>query len=112
MRKVVLLLVLAVALVWAGAALATEGYGGSPRYWYPGDSAGSSWSSGWTYNGFNKATSGYDTTVTFIDNVSYGWHATVRNTGMVTYTNWWSSQTKKGHCRANTGYHWGGCYVK
>jgi len=110
MRKVVLLLALASAFVFAGSAFAVQSYGG-PRYWYPGEGASSSWSSGWTRNSFNKAASGYDTTVTFIDNVSYSWHATVRNTEMVTYTNWWSSQTKKAHCKANNGYHWGGCHV-
>jgi hypothetical protein len=110
MRKVVLLLALASAFVFAGAALAVESYGG-PRYWYPGEGAGSSWQSGWTRNSFNKATSGYETTVTFIDNVSYAWRATIRNRDMVTYTNWWSSQVKKAHCKAHTGYHWGGCHV-
>ena len=110
MRKVVLLLALASALVFAGTALAVETYGG-PTYWFAGLSAGSSWSSGWSRNSFNKNASGYDTTVTFIDNTSYGWHATVRNQDMATYTNWWSSQVKKAHCRANSGSHWGGCHV-
>src|SRR5687768_6969003 len=89
MRKVVLLLALASALVFAGTALAVETYGG-PTYWFAGLSAGSSWSSGWSRNSFDKNASGYDTTVTFIDNTSYRWHATVRNQEMATYTNWWS----------------------
>jgi hypothetical protein len=110
MRKLVLLLALASAFVFAGAALAVESYGG-PRYWYPGEGAGSSYQSGWNRNAFNKSTSGYDTTVTFIDNRGYGWHATVRNTDTVTYTYWWSSEVKRAHCRANSGYHWGGCHV-
>ena len=42
--------------------------------------AGSSYSSGWHYNYFFKDGIGHDTTVTFIDNVSYGWHDTVRGT--------------------------------
>jgi hypothetical protein len=111
MRKLVLPLALASALVWAGAAIAVTGYAG-PRYWYPGDQAGTnSYHSGWTTNDFNKPSSGYDTTVTFIDNVKYEWHATVRNRDMVTHTYWPSSQMKKAHCRAHTGYHWGGCYA-
>ena len=110
MRTFVLLAAAATALVLASAALAATAYGG-PRYWYPWDSASSSWSSGWTYNAFNKHRTGFETTVTFIDNVSYGWHATVRNANTVTYTNWWSSQVKKAHCKPNTGYHWGGCHV-
>jgi hypothetical protein len=56
MRKIVLLLVLAAALVFAAAALAAETYGG-PRYWYPGEGAGSSWGSGWTRNAFAKPSS-------------------------------------------------------
>jgi hypothetical protein len=110
MRKLVVLLALASALVFAGAALAVETYGG-PRYWYPGDSAASSWQSSWNRTSFNKPTSGYETTVTFIDNVSYGWHGTVRNRDMVTYAYWASPQVKKAYCKAHTGYHWGGCYA-
>jgi hypothetical protein len=110
MRMLVLLLAVTSALVFASAALAVETYGG-PRFWYPGDSAGSSWQSGWTRTSFNKPSSGYETTVTFIDNVRYEWHATVRNSEMVTYTNWWVSQVKKAHCKALTGGHWGGCHV-
>jgi hypothetical protein len=111
MKKIVYSLLLASALVFVGSALAgVETYAG-PRYWYPGEGGGSSYRASWYRNAFNKATSGYDTTVTFIDNTSYGWHQTVRNTDMVTYTLWFSSQVKRGHCRANRGYHWGGCYV-
>jgi hypothetical protein len=110
MRKLILGLAVLVALVWAGSALAVVGYAG-PKYWNPGDEAGSSWQSGWSYNAFNKPSSGYDSSVTFIDNASYGWHATVRNRDMVTYTYWWSSQAKKAHCKAHSGGHWGGCYV-
>ena len=110
MRRFIVLLALASSLVFAGAVLAVESYGG-PRYWYPGEGAGSSWSSSWNRNAFNKATSGYETTVTFIDNASYAWRATVRNADMVTYTYWWSAQGKKAHCKTHSGYHWGGCHV-
>lgn len=100
-----------VALALATTALAgTTGYAG-PRYWMPNETGASAYSTSWWRNAFNKPSSGYDTTVTFIDNVSYGWHNTVRNTSMVTYTTWWSSQSKKGHCRAHSGYHWGGCWI-
>jgi hypothetical protein len=97
------------ALIVAGAAFAGT-YAG-PKTWAPGESAGSSFSSSWHYDYFYKPSSGYDATVTFIDNVGYGWHQTVRNTSMVTYTYWFVSQVKKGHCRANTGYHTGSCAV-
>ena len=66
MRKLALLLALVCALAWAGTALAVTGYAG-PRFWYAGDEAGSSFQSGWSTNDFNKPSSGYDTTVTFID---------------------------------------------
>ena len=110
MKKVVPPSALACALVWASAALAVTGYAG-PRFWYPGDAGASSYQSGWRTNDFNKASSGYDTTVTFIDNVSYGWHATIRNREMVTHTYWPSSQVKKAYCKAHSGGHWGGCYA-
>ena len=110
MRTFVLLVAVVIALAVAGTALAAQAYGG-PRYWYPGEGAGGPWGSGWTYNGFHKQGSGFDTTVTFIDNVSYAWRATVRNRDHVTYTNWWSSQVKKPHCKSHAGYHWGGCHV-
>ena len=102
--------VLLVSLVFAGAALAVTTYAG-PQQWYAGQSAGSSYSSGWTYDYFFKLGSGHDTTVAFIDNVGYGWHATVRNTSSTTYTYWWTSDVKKGHCRANVGYFSGSCVV-
>jgi hypothetical protein len=106
-----ILVVCLVALVPAGAAVAGATTYAGPQKWYAGQSAGSSFSSGWTYNYFFKLSSGYDSTVTFIDNVGYGWHATVRNTSATTYTYWWSSTVKKGHCRANVGYFSGSCAV-
>jgi hypothetical protein len=109
-RRLVPLIALTCSLAFAGTALAVETYGG-PRYWYPGEGAGSSWKSSWDYNSFNKEKHGWETTVTFIDNVSYSWNMTVRNKEMVTYTRWWSSKVKKGHCKAIVGYHWGGCHV-
>jgi hypothetical protein len=110
-RLAVALAVLLAALAIASAALAGATTYAGPKYWYPGQSAGSSFSSGWTYNYFFKPTSGYETTVTFIDNVSYGWHATVRNTATATYTYWFTNQVKKGHCIAHRGYHNGSCVV-
>lgn len=111
MRRLIFVLAFALALVLSAAALAgTTAYAG-PRYWMANESGGSSYSASWWRNAFNKQSSGFDTTVTFIDNVSYGWHQTVRNTSMVTYTTWWSSQTKRAHCRANQGYFNGGCWV-
>jgi hypothetical protein len=102
---------LAVALVVAGVALGGPTTYAGPRQWSAGESAGSSYSSGWKYNYFFKQGSGYDTTVTFIDNVSYSWHATVRNTSSTTYTYWFVSDVKRGHCRVNSGYFAGSCVV-
>ena len=110
---------LVVACVFAGLVLVSSsaasvtaytGYAG-PRFWLAGESGGSTYSSSWTRNAFNKERSGYDTTVTFIDNVGYGWHATIRNTSLVTYTFWWTSQVKKAHCKAHVGGFNGGCWV-
>lgn len=110
-RLATLAMTVVVALALAGAALAARQEYAGPRAWSTGSSAGSSYSSSWKYNHFFKQGSGYDTTVTFIDNVSYSWHATVRNTAGVTYTYWFVSNVKRGHCRANSGYFWGTCVV-
>jgi hypothetical protein len=99
------------ALALAGAALAGATTYAGPKAWSAGASAGSSYSSAWKYNYFFKQGSGYDATVTFIDNVTYSWHATVRNTSSTTYTYWFVSNVKRGHCRANSGYFWGSCAV-
>lgn len=104
------------AAVVAWLALAGIAYAGAttyagPKAWSAGSSAGSSYGSGWRYNYFFKQGSGYDTTVTFIDNVTYSWHATVRNASATTYTYWFVSNVKRGHCRAHSGSFWGSCAV-
>ena len=99
------------SLALAGAALADATTYAGPWQWYAGQSAASDFSSSWTYNYFFKQSSGYDSTVTFIDNVKYSWHATVRNKSATTYTHWWVSNVKKGYCRANVGYFSGSCAV-
>ena len=103
--------VIVAALAMAGAAFAGATTYAGPQAWSAGSSAGSSYSSSWQGNYFFKQSSGYDSTVTFIDNVSYSWHATVRNTSSTTYTYWWVSNVKRGHCRANSAYFWGSCVV-
>ena len=110
-RLAAILVPCAVALVLAAAALAGPTTYAGPQAWSPNNSAGSSYSSGWRYNYFFKQGSGYDTTVTFIDNVSYSWHATVRNTSSTTYTYWFVSNVKRGHCRVHNSYFWGSCVV-
>ena len=105
------LAVVAASLVLAGAAHAGATTYSGPRAWSAGSSAGSAYSSSWTYNYFFKQGSGYDTTVTFIDNATYSWHATVRNTSATTYTYWFVSNVKRGHCRAHSGSFWGSCAV-
>jgi hypothetical protein len=105
------LAVVAAALVLAGAAQAGPTTYAGPQPWSAGSAAASSYASGWRYNYFFKQGSGYDTTVTFIDNVTYSWHATVRNSSSTTYTYWFVSNVKKGHCRASGGGFWGSCAV-
>jgi hypothetical protein len=111
MRRIAAVLAAAtIAAVVATGALAATEYAG-PQEWIAGQGAGSSYSSSWRSNDFAKRTSGWPATVTFIDNVSYGWHATVRNTQLVTHTYWGDGATKKAHCVANASYVWGGCIV-
>jgi hypothetical protein len=98
-----------VLLALAGSAVGAI-YAG-PQQWYAGQTGGSSFAR-WTINDFSKQSSGYDTTVTFIDNVSYSWHATVRNSNLITHTAYWGPETRKGHCHAHVGYFWGSCAVQ
>lgn len=112
MRKLGAGLVVAVAaLALVGAALAGATTYAGPKQWSQNEGAGSAFSSSWQYNYFFKNGSGHDATVTFIDNVTYSWHATVRNTSSTTYTYWFVSTVKRGHCRANSAYFWGSCAV-
>jgi hypothetical protein len=99
------------ALAVAGAALAADQTYAGPMQWPAGAGYGSSYSSGWVRNYFFKHASGFETTVTFIDNTSYAWHATVRNSSQSTHTTWWTSIVKRGHCRAHAGGFWGSCAV-
>ena len=99
-RALVAAAALASAGVLATTAFAqTVGYYSSP-YWEPGMGASSAFSSAWWKSGFSKAY-GFDTTVTFIDNTGYNWHATVRGWQTSQHTHWLSSAVKKAHCRSN-----------
>jgi len=108
MRRLLVGLVLAFVLALPASALAGS-YVYASWKWYAGQGAGSSYSSSWWRNLFQKQAPGYDTTITFIDNVSYGWHATVRGPGQYLETHWLSSQVKKAHCVANVGGFYGDC---
>ena len=107
MKRLTLVLLLALVFctsAW-GASTTYAGY----QYWPAGQGASTSFSPSWFRNSFYKTTT-FDTTITFIDNVSYSWHATVRSSGTYLETHWLSSQTKKAHCRANTtGQSWAAC---
>ena len=109
MRRLALLVIVAVALGLSATAFAgTYSYAGSTSW--PAGQAYSTWfSSSWWNNVFYK-TASFDTTLTFIDNTAYGWHSTVRGWATYQQTHWLSSQVKKAHCRANTGASaWAAC---
>ncbi len=76
--------------------------------WPAGQAASTGYSSGWFQTIFYK-TAAFDTTLTFIDNVSYSWHSTVRSSAPYVETHWLSSKTKKAHCRANSSGPYGAC---
>lgn len=101
---------LLVSLTIASAAIAGT-YAG-PMQWSAGQGAGTSFSSTWLRNEFATYGSGYDKTVTFIDNVGYGWHNTIRNTSQTTTTYAPYPGTFKGHCRANVSYFYGSCTIR
>jgi hypothetical protein len=101
--------VIVVALVVTSVAAA--GMYAGPKQWYPGQGAGSSYSSTWHENYFATYGSGYDKAVTFIDNQSYGWHNTVRNRNGETRTYAPYPYTVKAHCVAYSYGFWGSCTV-
>ena len=109
MRRLTLIAALAFALaVCASAWAGTVNYIGSWS-WPAGAAYSTSFSPSWWRNTFYK-TASFDTTITFIDNVTYGWHSTVRGTATFQESHWLSSQVKKAHCRANTGANvWAAC---
>ena len=104
-----LMLVLMLSLVFCASAWAgTTTYAGN-SYWPAGNAASTSFGPGWYRNTFYK-TASFDTTLTFIDNVSYSWHSTVRSWATWVETHWLSSAVKKAYCRANTtGPSWASC---
>lgn len=102
---------LCAALVLATTALAATTTYAGPRPWQANEGAGSAFSGGWFGNHFSTSGSGFDKTVTFIDNVRYAWHNTVRNRSESTDTVSPSGLTTKGHCRAHVGGFWGSCWL-
>jgi hypothetical protein len=92
--------VLAFALALCASASAGSATYYSSPYWSPGQGASSGFSSSWWGSVMSKSGS-FDSTITFIDNVSYSWHSTLRGPGAYLSTHWFSSQVKKAHCRAN-----------
>lgn len=107
----------ALAAIVAALVLSTSAWAGVTtyagyQYWPAGQGASSSYSPSWAINTFYK-TSTFDTTLTFIDGATYGWHSTVRSWATYVETHWFSSQSKKAHCRANTtGSSWAACTVR
>ncbi len=95
------------SLTLASSALA--GIYAGPWKWSAGQGAGSSFSDHWLENYFGTYGSGYDKTVTFIDNKSYGWHNTIRNTKGQTTTYPPYPGVYKAHCVANISGFYGSC---
>ena len=109
MRRLSALACALVVFLIASAALA--GIYAGPKQWYAGQGAGTAFSSKWLRNEFATYGSGYDKTVTFIDNISYGWHNTRRNTSQTTSTYPPYPGTYKGHCVANVSWFYGSCSI-
>ncbi|HLB03539.1 MAG TPA: hypothetical protein VJK66_00845 [Gaiellaceae bacterium] len=110
-------MLVAVAVLVLSLAIASVALGGvytyaGPKQWSAGQGAGSYYSPDWLANYFATYGSGYDKTVTFIDNKQYAWHNTVRNTKSVTETYSDYGMTDKGHCKAHVTGFWGSCSVR
>ena len=109
MRRTAVAIALALSLVLAAGAWAGSTTYAGTSSWPAGQAFSTSFSSSWWGNRMYKAAS-FDTTITFIDNVTYGWHASRRGWGTYQETHWFSSQVKKAHCRANTSSSaWAAC---
>jgi hypothetical protein len=109
MRRLALIAVVALALALPASAWAAPSTYVSGWSWTAGGGWSTSFSPSWWRNTFYKNAS-FDTTITFIDNVSYGWHSTVRGTATFLSTHWLSSQVKKAHCRVNSNANaWAAC---
>lgn len=98
-RSVFVTVVLALTLAVCTSAWAGYGYYSSPS-WSSGQGGSSSFGSQWWQNIMAKDAA-FDSTITFIDNASYGWHSTMRGSSTYLSTHWLTSQVKKAHCRAN-----------
>ncbi len=98
-RRRILLLALFFASLFASSAFA--GIYMPDQYCVPGTNGESSYSSSWYRNTFYMDGFGpwpYKT-VTFIDNQTYGWHATVQDNHQETYTTWSSTEVKAAYCK-------------
>jgi hypothetical protein len=92
-------MVIAAASISSAVANVT-GYYYATAYFTTGMDANSSYSPSWNFNDFLAPDSGYDKVATFIDNTSYSWHNTVRNTAKETIANWaFNGVNRKGYCR-------------
>lgn len=97
------LVVAAAAIVAAGvvAAVAYAGYIYLPAgYHTSADVGNSTYSTSWSSSTNYSPDCCFDKQVTLIDNVTYSWHGTARNTNNSTIANWYEpSIGKKGHCQ-------------
>jgi hypothetical protein len=107
MRRLMLAMVAALVFctsAWAGSTTYVSSWSWSAGYGY-GTSYSSSWWRDLMYKNAN-----FDSTVSFIDNTSYGWHGTLRGTGAILDIHWFSSDVKKAHCHSNVNVNaWGAC---
>lgn len=99
-RLVVAIALVAAALVIGATARAAVVPYMSSSWWSVGMGNSSAYSSSWFQNVMSK-NAPFDSTITFIDNTSYSWHATRRGTHWYLSTHWLTSQVKKAHCRSN-----------
>lgn len=108
-RLAALVAVVIASLTIASAAVA--GIYAGPKQWFPGSSAATEFRSNWLRNYFSTYGSGYDKTVTFIDNTRYSWHNTIRNSSQTTQTYPPYPGTFKGHCIAHSWGFYGSCSI-
>ena len=92
-----------VAAAWFAAVAFAASQQHLPAGYHPGGTASSSTYSSWWRTENSHTSSSTDRTVTLIDNVSYGWHGTVRGTAADINARWHTTTGKKGYCRLHQG---------
>lgn len=113
MRRLTALFVVLFCISATAATALASGYFYLPTQWVSGGSHGqSTYSTSWALNTFYTDSTTPYKRVTFIDNVTYGWHDTKTGYVQDLHTNWDAgSASHSAYCEDLSGAANGGCSV-